>query len=140
VTLVVDSGPLVASVDVGSRAHAAVAKVLKDELGSLVLSSFVAAEADYLIWSRFGTRAELAYLDDLAAGTYEVVSLEPSELEVARDLVRTYRDLEIGLSDASIVILARRFRTRRILSFDEPDFRTIAPLQGGHFTILPADV
>jgi uncharacterized protein len=120
--------------------HAAVGKALKDEHGSLVLSAFVAAEADYLIWSRFGTRAELAYLDDLAAGTYEVVSLEPSELEVARDLVRTYRDLEIGLSDASIVILARRFRTRRILSFDEPDFRTIAPLQGGHFTILPADV
>jgi predicted nucleic acid-binding protein len=44
-----------------------------------------------------------------------------------------------GHADASVAVLAARFGTRRILTFDERHFRAITPLQGGHFTILPAD-
>jgi hypothetical protein len=36
-------------------------------------------------------------------------------------------------------VLARRYRSRRIITFDERAFRTVAPLQGGSFTVLPAD-
>jgi hypothetical protein len=36
-------------------------------------------------------------------------------------------------------VLARRYRSRRIVTFDERAFRTVAPLQGGTFTVLPAD-
>ena len=52
----------------------------------------------------------------------------------------TYRDLELRLADASLVVLAQRFETRRLLSFDERAFRAVIPLQGGHFTLLPADI
>ena len=38
-----------------------------------------------------------------------------------------------------MVVLARRFGTRRILTFDERHFRTLRPLDGGAFTILPSD-
>jgi hypothetical protein len=37
-----------------------------------------------------------------------------------------------------LVILAHRYDTTRIVSFDERHFRTVTPLQGGAFTILPA--
>jgi hypothetical protein len=37
------------------------------------------------------------------------------------------------------VVLAARFGTTRILTFDERHFRALIPLQGRHFTILPAD-
>ncbi|HVC78911.1 MAG TPA: hypothetical protein VNL35_00225 [Chloroflexota bacterium] len=50
-----------------------------------------------------------------------------------------YRDLRLGLSDASLAILAYRYQTRRILTFDERAFRPVTPLQGGSFLILPAD-
>ncbi|MGH2355036.1 MAG: hypothetical protein ACRDI2_09890 [Chloroflexota bacterium] len=43
------------------------------------------------------------------------------------------------LADASLVVLARRYRTRRILTFDQRAFRAVEPLHGGAFTILPAD-
>jgi hypothetical protein len=39
-----------------------------------------------------------------------------------------------------VVILAHRFRTRRLLTFDERDFRAITPLSGGSFTLLPRDM
>jgi hypothetical protein len=34
------------------------------------------------------------------------------------------------------VILGHRFRTRRLLRFDERDFRAVVPLSGGSFTLL----
>jgi predicted nucleic acid-binding protein len=37
------------------------------------------------------------------------------------------------------LVLAARHRTKRILTFDERDFRRLRPLDGGSFTLLPAD-
>jgi predicted nucleic acid-binding protein len=50
-----------------------------------------------------------------------------------------YADLGLGLADCSLVVLAHRHATKRILSFDERHLRAVAPLAGGAFTILPAD-
>jgi predicted nucleic acid-binding protein len=58
---------------------------------------------------------------------------------LAARLDEQYADLGLGLADASVVILARRFRTTRLLSFDDRDFRAVTPLGGGHFTLLPRD-
>ena len=76
---------------------------------------------------------------DLAEGTFVVECLDQPQLRAARDLIGRYRDLRVGLADASLVVIAERHATRRILTFDERAFRAIAPLQGGAFTILPAD-
>jgi predicted nucleic acid-binding protein len=53
--------------------------------------------------------------------------------------VARYPDLRIGIADASLVILAARYRTTRLLTLDERHFRVVTPLHGGTFTILPAD-
>jgi predicted nucleic acid-binding protein len=139
VNLLVDAGPLVTQADRRAPEHAAVTSVLRGERGELIVSAFVAAEADYIITRRFGVDAELRFLDDLAAATYSVVTLSVDELGRARDLVSTYRDLELGLADASIVVLSARLGITRILTDDNRHFRAVTPLQGGHFTILPAD-
>jgi hypothetical protein len=39
----------------------------------------------------------------------------------------------------TIIVLARRFDTRRILTFDARHFRAVEALQGGRFTLLPDD-
>jgi predicted nucleic acid-binding protein len=72
-------------------------------------------------------------------GTFVVECLDRDDLRAARELVAQYRDLRIGLADASLVVLAARYGTSRILTFDERAFRAIAPLPGGAFTVLPAD-
>lgn len=138
-TLVVDAGVLYAQADRDDPHHATVSAFLRAEPGALVTSQIAVAEADYLILDRLGVETELAFLDDLAAGTFSAEALTAEELSAARDLVRTHRDLRIGLADASLVLLARRYRTRRLASFDERAFRTVTPLQGGAFTLLPAD-
>jgi uncharacterized protein len=138
-TLIVDAGTLFAQADSDDPEHEVVVALFKDERGPLVTSQVAVAEADYLILSRLGVDVELAFLDDLAGGTFVVDCLDRKELGLARDIARRYRDLELGLADASLAVLADRHRTDRIASFDERAFRAVTPLRGNAFTILPAD-
>jgi predicted nucleic acid-binding protein len=139
VALVVDAGALYAQADADEPRHGDVARVLRSERELLVTTELAVAEADYLILDRLGPDVELAFLDDLIDGTFVVECLTRDEFERARGVVEHYRDLRLGLADASLVVLAQRHGTTRILSFDERAFRAVAPLQGGSFTVLPAD-
>src|SRR5439155_25965907 len=123
--------------DADDQAHRAVRAALLAEREQLITSAFAATEADSLIQDRLGVDAELAFLDDLAAGAFEVEPLSRVELATARDIWRRYRDLRLGLSDASLVVLCQRFNTRRILSPDRRGFLAMTPLQGGSFELLP---
>jgi predicted nucleic acid-binding protein len=139
VALIVDAGALYAQADVDEPNHIAVARLISDERETLATTELAVAEADYLILARLGVDVELAFLEDLARGTYTVDCLSRDELRSARTLVAKYRDLRIGLADASLAVLAHRYDTRRIVTFDERAFRQVRPLQGGSFLILPAD-
>lgn len=138
--LLVDAGALYAQANAAEPQHAAVARILRSEREPLVTTELAVAEADYLILDRLGVDVELAFVDDLAAGTFIVECLTADELVAARSLLERHRDLRLGLADASLVVLAGRHRSSRIVTFDERAFRAVAPLQGGAFTILPADV
>lgn len=138
-TLLVDAGALLVQVDRDDPRHSTVVQILTAEREPLVTSAATAAEADYLILRRLGLDAELAFLRDLAEGTFVVDWLTRADLTAAYDLARRNRDPALGLADASLVILAQRHRTRRLLTFNERDFRAVTPLQGGAFILLPAD-
>jgi len=139
VTLILDTAPLVSLADTSEPRRDAVLAALRDEDGPLILPAPATAEIDYLLGSRFGPGAREAFLTDLASGRFTVACLELGDYAIAVDLDRRYADLGLGLVDSSAVILAARHRTRRILTFDERHFRAVAPLDGGAFTILPAD-
>ncbi|MDP9343143.1 MAG: PIN domain-containing protein [Actinomycetota bacterium] len=138
-TLILDSGPLVAAADRRDPARAAAQNALLHERGPFVLPAPISAEVDYLVGKKLGRAARLGFVDDLATGRFLVDCLEPDDYAALAGLERQYADLDPGLADLSIVVLARRFGTRRILTFDERHFRAIRPLQGGSFTLLPAD-
>lgn len=73
-------------------------------------------------------------------GSFSVEGLTLEEHGLALTLHDRYASLDLGLADLSVVVLAQRYRTRRLLTFDERDFRPITPLQGGAFILLPADL
>lgn len=138
-TLVVDAAPLVALADEREPRRAQILDILRRERGSLVVPAPVTAEVDYLLGRRFGRPARHAFLADLAARRYETPGLDADDYRVALDLEQRYVDLDAGLADLSIVVLAWRLGTRRVLTFDDRHFRVLRPLQGGAFTLLPTD-
>lgn len=100
----------------------------------------VTAEADYLIRRRVGVQSARALLRDIAEGRFRVESLTAAEHDLALALDHRYADLNVGLADLSVIVLARRFRTHQLLTFDDRHFRAITALDGTPFTILPADL
>jgi predicted nucleic acid-binding protein len=139
VTLLVDAAPLVALADPDEPQRDAILRVLTGETGELVIPAPTTAEVDYLLGRRFGSAARRAFLADLAAGRFSVGQLERADYATIVDLETRYADLDLGLADCALVTLAARHRTTRLLTFDERRFRTVAPLDGGAFTLLPAD-
>jgi predicted nucleic acid-binding protein len=139
VTLVIDAAPVVALADESEPLRYAILDLLRAERGSLFIPAPVSAEIDYLLDQRFGAGARRAFLEDLAARRYESPGLDSIEYETALALDRRYADLNLGLADLSVIVLAGRLGTRRILTFDQHHFRAVRPLQGGTFTLLPAD-
>jgi predicted nucleic acid-binding protein len=52
-------------------------------------------------------------------------------------VIEQYQDQGVGLADASLVVLADRFRTRTIATLDRRHFEVLRPLAGGRFKIVP---
>lgn len=136
--IVLDSSALLASLDGSEPDHARVVAALETEPGSLVLSPFVLAELDYFLLCNLGVGHELAFLSQVAAGAFELAPVEAEDVRRAGELIDRYRDLGIGLADASLVVLADRYGTDRILTLDERRFRALRTLDGRPFTLLPA--
>ena len=138
-SLVVDAAPIVALADADEPQRAAIHRALRADRGRLFIPAPVTAEIDYLLGRRFGARAQRAFLRDLADRRFETPGLDSDDYPTLVELDHRYADLRLGLADLSIVVLARRLGTRRLLTFDERHFRAVRPLQGGSFTLLPAD-
>jgi len=137
--IVLDTSGVLAFIDAGQHRHEEVTRSLERDPGPFLLSPFVAAEVDYLLLERVGAAAELLFLGEIARGAYRLEGFGAEDVEQAAQVIGRYRDLRIGLADASLVVLAARAGTNRLLTLDERHFRAVRPLRGRAFTLLPAD-
>jgi predicted nucleic acid-binding protein len=138
--IVLDTGGLFAYLDEGDQRHDAVSRVIESDAGPFIMSPFVLAELDYLVQTRMGVQKECRLLEDVDEGVYELIAFGSADMNMATMLVKRYADLGIGLADASVAVVASRFRCLDVLTLDERHFRTIRPLRGGDaFRLLPAD-
>lgn len=138
-TLIVDAAPLVALADRDDPTQPDVETILRGHRGPLVVPAPVTAEVDHLLGVRVGEAARHAFLEDLAAGRFEVACLDRDDRALALELDERYRDLRLSLADLSVIIAAWRHDTLELVTFDERDFRAVAPVQGGSFVLLPCD-
>jgi len=104
----------------------------------LATTPLALAEADHLAATRGGPAAARAFRKDVAGGAYLIEWWDGAPAESVEIALR-YEDLDLGLTDASLVALAARLETTRIATFDERHFRAVRPARGGHFVLLPVD-
>jgi predicted nucleic acid-binding protein len=137
--ILLDTSGVFAALNVREPEHDAARQALLDEPGPRILSPFVLAELDYLISKRAGQQAAIDLLTDVADGRYELVQIDEGDIAAARDVIDRYSDLELGLADASVVVLSDRYNADRILTLDQRHFRALRTPAGRPFTLLPAD-
>ena len=137
--IILDTSGLLAALDASQRHHAAAVAALREADPPWVLSPFVLAELDYLLATRVGESAERAMLSEVGRGVYRLESFQSEDIAAAERVIAKYAALEIGLADASIVVLATRYGVRDLLTLDERHFRAIRGPGSRPFRILPAD-
>lgn len=137
--ILLDTSGLLSAIDAGQRHHADCAAALQRASGPLLLSPFVLAELDYLLARHVGASAQAALLGEVVRGAYRLEPFAAADIESAKAIVERYRDLRIGLADASIVVLAERHHARDVLTLDERHFRALRIGRRQRFRILPAD-
>ena len=136
--ILLDTSGLLAALDSSQNRHAQAAAALRTVSGPLLLSPFVLAELDYLLATRVGVRAQRALLDEVARGAYRLEPFTTEDVAAAALVLRRYRDLEIGLADASIVVLAERYAVLDVLTLDHRHFQALRGPRGRRFRIHPA--
>jgi len=137
--LICDTSGVLALYDASNVDHAATAALVESEIGDLFVPVVLLAEIDYLLHDRLGADAARDFLRAIEQEEFSLVPLETVDVRRCGQLLDQYRDLDIGLADATVVAVAERLAVFRLLSFDQRHFRAITPRNSTHFVLLPAD-
>ena len=137
--ILLDTSGLLSALDESQRHHHECATLLGEAAPPLLLSPFVLAELDYLLVRHIGRRAQAALLEEVARGAYQLEPFAAADVARAKEVIEQYADLEIGLADASIVVLAERHAVTEVLTLDQRHFRAMRIERRKRFKVLPFD-
>ena len=125
--LIIDTGPLLATANRSDARHKACRALLEDEPGPLVTTAMVIAEATYLIDRQLGPAAEAALFASIVDGSVHVEELDQADWVRIHELVKTYADLRLGGTDASVVAIAERLGATRVATLNRRHFSVVRP-------------
>jgi len=138
--IIADSGAVYGLYDRRDAFHDGLRAAIKTARDRIILPAPILGEIDYLLRVRLGNGALLRFLEDLQEGAFVIETVTLADLCRCAALLAKYADLDLGLSDASVVAIAERLGVNRILTVDQRDFRAIRSVHGKPFRLLPADV
>jgi len=140
--IVVDTGPIYASIDTDDHDHERCLDLLLTAEGPLVVPLPVVIETAYLVSKRLGAIKEADFLNSLSPATLSNIDitvdhLGESDLARAGQLCRTYADLKLGAVDACVIAVAERLGAVEIATLDRRHFSVVRPSHVEAFNLLP---
>lgn len=134
VTVVADTGPLVAAANAADEAHHLAAALITALGRRLVVPIPVLVEADHLLRGRVSSKVARLLLASLTAGEHEVAFLSRPLLHRAVEFDSSYAALGLGFADGCVMAIAEA-REAPILTFDFGHFRATTP-RHGHWRLV----
>ena len=136
--LILDTGPLYASLDRSDADHVACRALIEATKEPLVIPSPVLVEVDYWINQRLHPGVLVALLADIESGAYAVADLAPPDYERVRDLCDRYADSDIGFVDAAVLAIVERLNEPKLATLDRRHFGLLRPRHRDSLELLPA--
>ena len=133
--ILVDTGILYALADSDDAWHARARQWIEGITDLLIVPVTVLPEAAYLIHTRLGPAAELAFVHSIVAGELEVEDIGGGDLARCSEVMRRYPAL--GFVDASIIAIGERLKIRAIATTDRRHFGSVTPKHVKTFELLP---
>ena len=94
--LILDTGPLYASLNRNDADHAACRRLIEEADEPLVIPEPVLVEVDYWVHVRMHAGVFVALLDDIISGAYRVEEVQPEDYPRIRELCDRYAASDIG--------------------------------------------
>jgi predicted nucleic acid-binding protein len=138
VALILDTGPLYASLDRSDDDHSACRTLIESAAEPLVIPAPVLVEVDYWIHRRLHPGALVALVDDIQDGAYQVEDLTTVDYRRIRELCDRYADLDIGFVDAAVMAVVERLDEPKLATLDHRHFSVVRPLHRESIALLPA--
>lgn len=135
-TLILDTGPIVAALNADDPDHERCKELLNDS-DDLMIPTPVLIEVDYWLLKLAGPRVWSDFVADVHRGAYRLANLTTDDLTRAAELESVYHDLDLGLVDASIVALCERMSQTTLATLDRRHFSVVRPSHCTHLTLLP---
>jgi|SRR5581483_2082509 predicted nucleic acid-binding protein len=135
--LILDTGPLYASLDRSDADHIASRRLIEEAEEELVIPAPVLVEVDYWIHARLSPGVLVALLDDIIAGAYRVEELNAADYRRIRQLCDRYADADIGFVDAAVLAVVERLHEPKLATLDQRHFRTMRPHHVEALRLLP---
>jgi uncharacterized protein len=135
VALILDTGPLVALLDATDPDHERCADLIQRANEPRVIPVCVLVEVEYLL--RPWPKALAALLDDVRSGAFELLDLPARWLLRSGELVARYRDLPLGLVDATVVAACEMLDESKVATLDHRHFSVVRPAHVRALTLLP---
>jgi uncharacterized protein len=136
VTLILDTGPIVAALNELDPDHRRCAELLAAGQ-DLLIPSPVLVEIDYWLVKLGGAEVWSDFVADINRGAYRVEHPTDADLARAAELEQTYEDLDLGLVDACTIALCERLGETAVATLDHRHFSVVRPRHCTHLALLP---
>jgi predicted nucleic acid-binding protein len=137
VALILDTGPLYASLDRSDRDHQRCRELIEVSNERRVIPAPVLVEVDYWIAQRLQPGVLVALLDDISSGAYEVEDLTAADYRRVGELCDRYADSDIGFVDAAVMAVVERLDESRLATLDHRHFALIRPRHREAIELVP---
>lgn len=134
--LVLDTSGVIALLSRADDAHEACVAVASAD-DELIVPPLTLVEIDYWCRKSAASAAFEQFTRDIQQGAYELATLPIADLARSVDLAHTYRDLDLGIVDASVIALTERLRVTRVLTLDRREFSLVRPRHCAALMLLP---
>ena len=138
--LILDTGPLYASLDRSDQDHARCRALIESAQETLVVPSPVLVEVDYWIARRLNPGVLVALLDDIQAGAYAIEDVATADYSRVRTLCDRYADSDIGFVDAAVLAMVERLDEPKLATLDHRHFGMLRPRHVDALLLLPDQV
>ena len=135
--ILADTGAIYALIDSSDAWHQRVIDWWRANTEPVVIPVTVLPQLTYLLHTRIGHAAESAFARAVADGEFTTEPFEDEDATRTADIMDRYADLPLGFVDASIVAIAERLESRRILTTDRRHFGVVRPRHARVFTLMP---
>lgn len=141
--ILVDTGPIIAAAVTSETDHRACVDLftgLHLAQRQLMLPTTVLSEVGHLLGRDLGSWAEARFIRSIAEGDFQLVNLEPEDIDRMAELVDKYADSGLDTTDASVIAIAERLGITEVATLNRRHFSFVQPRHVAALTLLPEHV